>query len=85
MRAKRARRPPSVEIYFKEVQVRGNVGLVLVRNVVFGEDSVYRALRLARAAVDALVRVDIKLLGRRETGLVLSRVDTVDRANVNAG
>src|SRR4029079_2472844 len=44
-----------------------------------------RALGLARAAVDALVRVDVELICALESGLVFARVDTVDWANVDAG
>src|SRR5215468_6306767 len=55
----------------------GKVGLV--------EDRVDRALGDARAAVDALVRVDVQELGRRVLGLLLRRVDAVDRTHFDAG
>src|SRR5690349_16668538 len=49
------------------------------------EDRLPRALRLAGAAVDALVRMDIELV--RETGLVIAgvAVDAIDRADRHAG
>ena len=49
----------------------------LVRQRVLGEDRLDRALRFARAAIDALLRVD----DEDPVGLV----DAVDRADVDAG
>jgi hypothetical protein len=39
-----------------------DVLLQVRRNVLFGEDRRYRALRLARAAIDALVGMDVQLV-----------------------
>src|SRR5438093_9807932 len=52
--------------------------LPLRRHLVLGEDGVDRALRLAGAAVDALIRVDVVLL------VVVGRVDAVDGADGHA-
>src|SRR5262249_48773879 len=48
-------------------------------------DRGHRAGRHARPAVDALLGVNVEHRGRREFGLVFSRVDTVHRADVHAG
>src|SRR3989475_780027 len=61
----------------KHVPVLRDVGLPLRRRVFLGKDSGDRALGLARAAVDALVGVDVEL--------VLALVDAVHRAHVDAG
>jgi hypothetical protein len=39
--------------------------------------------RLAGAAVDALVGIDVELRGLCKTGFVLSRMDAINRANLN--
>src|SRR6476469_9260551 len=44
----------------------------------------HRARRHARAAVDALLRVDVEHRHRRELRLVLARMDAVDRADIDA-
>jgi hypothetical protein len=72
-------------VLLEEVQVLSDIGLVFLGDIVFGKDSIHGTLRLARAAINAFVRVDEKLFDRVEPRLVLSRVDTVDRANINAG
>src|SRR5690242_12207815 len=51
----------------------------LLRDLVFGKDRVHRAGIDAGAAVDALVRVDVVHVRR------VVRVNTVDRANLDAG
>src|SRR5690606_36424712 len=56
----------------------------LLRHVLFGEDGVYRALGLARPAVDALIGIDVEL----RDFLVLvargNRVNAVHRAHLDA-
>jgi hypothetical protein len=56
----------------------------LLWSIIFGEDGLDRACRFARAAVDALIRVDVEHLGPLESVLVLAGVDAIYRANVNA-
>jgi hypothetical protein len=60
----------------KESSVLGGIALPLFRHSIFGEDRRDRALRLARATVDALVGVDVVL--------VFALVDTIDRADFDA-
>src|SRR5439155_1289372 len=43
-----------------------------------------RTRRHARAAVDALVRMNIEHLSHREIRFVLARMNTVDRADIDA-
>jgi hypothetical protein len=69
----------------KEVEVLRDVRLIFVGHLVFGENRVHRALRLTGSAVDALIRINIELVRPFEPGLILARVDTVDRANVHTG
>jgi len=57
------------------VCVELNEALPLIRDFVFHEDRVYRAFRLAQAAVNTLVRVNVKL--------VSGFVDAVYRADGN--
>src|SRR5581483_9096072 len=52
--------------------------LPLVRHGVFGEDSAHRADRLAGAAVDALIRIDVVL------GIAVGRMDAIHRADLDA-
>src|SRR5712691_3928590 len=59
------------------VPVLRDIGLPLRWRVFLREDRRHRALRLARAAVDALVGVDVEL--------VLALVYAVHRTNVHAG
>jgi hypothetical protein len=56
----------------------------LLRGIIFGEDCLDGACRLARATIDALIRVNVEHLGPLESILVLARVDAVYGANVNA-
>jgi len=46
------------------------------RHILFGEDRRHRTLRLARPAIDALVRMDVQL--------VLALIDAIDRTDVDA-
>src|SRR5206468_8298628 len=64
------------------VSIELNIGAPLFRHVVYLVDSLHRALRLADAAADALVRMDEQHL--REA-LLVSLVDAGNRANVDAG
>src|SRR3989338_3112196 len=64
-------------IVLEELLVQLGEVLPLVRDLVLGEDRLHRAHGLARAAVDALVRMDI------EHGLAL--VDAVHGADLDAG
>src|SRR5262249_41844486 len=54
----------------------------LFGQVVLGEDRLDGTGRLARSTVDALGRVDIEHLGALEIGLILARMNAVDRADV---
>jgi len=72
-------------LLFEEIAIYGDIFFVLGGYIVFRENSIYRAFRLARAAVDALVGVDEELESRFKTGLVFTRVNAVNRANVDAG
>src|SRR3954465_7619303 len=59
--------------------------LPLVGHLVLGEARVDRARLDAGVAVDALLRVDVELLDGVVVGLVRSRMDAVDRADLGAG
>src|SRR5215831_16120551 len=48
------------------------------------EDGLDRAGRHAGAAVDAFVRMNIEHLSRSKRGLILSRVNAIDGANIHA-
>src|SRR2546428_12131046 len=67
------------------VRVDLEVVLPLVRDRLFRENRRDGAGGLAVAALDADVGVDVKHLRGREIRLVLSRVDTVDGAHIDAG
>src|SRR5215203_6395783 len=73
-----------VDLLLIERRVRGHVVLPLVGHLVEREDRLDGARGNARAAVDALVGVDEQLLGSRELGLILARVNAVDRADIHA-
>src|SRR5579875_3890074 len=57
----------------------------LVRQIVTRVDRRHRANRYARAAINALYRVNKQLVHVRMTCLVLLRVDAVHRASIDAG
>jgi hypothetical protein len=59
--------------------------LPLLGNIVFGEDGLDRARRLASSAINAFIRVYVEHFGRLEIRLVLSRVDAIDRTNIHTG
>src|SRR5437867_1929921 len=61
-----------------------NVMLPLLGHCVLSEDGVDGTDRLARATVDALVRVDEQLRRRLEIEFALERVDAVHGADLNA-
>src|SRR3990167_3045273 len=67
------------------LRVDRNEPLPLVRGVLEREDGFDRAGGHAGPAVDALAGMNVQQLGRREPGLVLARVDAVDRTHVHAG
>ena len=53
--------------------------------IVLGEDCRHRAGRNARAAIDALNRIDEQLIGGGVIGFVFLGVDAIDRASVHTG
>src|SRR5664279_2952750 len=53
--------------------------------IVESEDGRHGAYRYAGAAVDTLYRIDVEQFGVRVGGLVLLRVNAIDRACVDAG
>jgi hypothetical protein len=57
----------------------------LLWEVVLGEDCLNRTCWLTRATVDAFVGVNVKELSRFEVRLVLSRVNAIYWANIDAG
>src|ERR1051325_1284366 len=59
--------------------------LPLFRRLVERENRLHRTRRNAGAAVDALVRMDEQLVRTFELGLVLPRMDAVDRADIDTG
>jgi len=77
-RANQPNRAPLVpDLLFGEVGVDLNKALPLIRDFVFHEDRVHRALRLAQAAVNALIRINVKLIA--------CFMDAVHGADRNAG
>jgi hypothetical protein len=66
------------------VGINGSEVLPLLGEIVFSEDRLDRASRLARAAVDALVGMDVQQFRALECLLVLARVNAVYRTNVHA-
>jgi hypothetical protein len=58
--------------------------LPFFEQLVLGEDRIDRARLDARVAVDALLRVDEQLADIGETGVVLGRVDAVNRTHLDA-
>ena len=69
---------------FEEGSVAFDEGLLVVGDFVFGVDGIRGADGDARAAVDALHRVDKELSRFFETGLILLGVDAVGGANIDA-
>jgi len=63
--------------------VQGYVVLEDFRNGWLFENRLARALRLAGAAIDALVWVDVELVGKLSVGACIF-VDAVNRANTDA-
>src|SRR5262245_59594771 len=76
---------PTPHSLTKMVGVDLDVLLPLLRDVFVAVDRLDRAGRLAGAAIDAFIRVDIKMLGGLEISLILPRVDAIHRADVNTG
>jgi hypothetical protein len=59
--------------------------LPLFRHVLVTKDRFDRARRLACAAIDAFIRVDIEMLNVPELSLIFARMYAINGANVNAG
>src|SRR5260221_10554600 len=82
---------PAVFIYslslylFEEIGIDLNKMLLIFWNRRFLKDSGDGTGRLTGAAVYALIRVDIKHLGRFKFLFTLRRMDAVDRADIHAG
>ena len=57
----------------------------LFRNEILRKDGLYRARGLAGSTIDANLRIDVEHRVLRETCLILSRMNAVDRTNLNAG
>ena len=70
-------RAPGRGIVLENVAVDLDVFLEVSRDVLFRKDRGNRALRLARATVDALVRVDVELFR--------SLIDAINRTDIDAG
>jgi len=58
--------------------------LPLLRDVLITKDRFDRTSRLARTAIDALIRVDVKHLSGLELWLILAGMNAVHRTNVDA-
>src|SRR5450830_278230 len=72
-------------LFLVPVGVDLEVVLPLVGDRLFREDRGHRAGRLAIAALDAYVGIDVEHLRSREIRFVLARVNAVDRAHIDAG
>jgi len=55
----------------------------LLGGVIFSKDGLDRARRLASAAINAFIRMYVEHFGRLECGLVLARMDAIDRTNIH--
>jgi hypothetical protein len=67
----------------KMIGVDLNVMLPLLGDVLVAVNSLDRTGRLAGAAINAFIRMDIKLLGGLEISLILTRVDAIHGTDVN--
>jgi len=65
------------------IGVNLNVMLPLLRDVFVTVNRLDRTGRLAGAAINAFIRMDIKLLGGFEISLILTRVDAIHGADVD--
>src|ERR1044071_8951116 len=54
----------------------------LLRQIVFGEDRLHGTGRLARATIDAFIRVNVEQFGSFKLRFILARMNAIDRANV---
>src|SRR5688572_387507 len=70
--------------FLEVLRVLLRVVLPLLGDLVAREDRLDRTGRHAGTAVDALIRVDVQLVDGGKLGLVLARVDAVDRADIHA-
>jgi hypothetical protein len=78
--------PPVVGLlrFLKIFRVHRYEVLPLLRGLVERENRFNRARRHARAAVDALVGVNVQHLGRLKLGFVLAWMNAVDRTDIDA-
>jgi hypothetical protein len=67
-----------------EACVDRSVAVPLFREIFEGEDRRDRADRDARAAINALRRIDVKLVDLFVLGLVFARVDAIDGTDIHA-
>jgi hypothetical protein len=70
--------------FFEIVGVNGREVLPLLGEIVFSKDRLDRACRLTRAAVDALVGMDVQQLRAFKFRLVFARVNAIYRTDVHA-
>jgi hypothetical protein len=75
---------PVKALFLIILSVTLGVFVPFLRQVIQREDGGDRANRHAGAAINALHRVDVKHGNIGEVGFILSRVDTIHRANVYA-
>jgi hypothetical protein len=71
-------------LFCKKVRVDRSVTLPFFREIFEGKNRSHRANRHARSAIDTFRGIDEQLLYPFVVGLILARVNAVDRANVNA-
>jgi hypothetical protein len=69
----------------KVVSIHLGEMLPLLGEIVLGEDGLDRASRFARAAVDALIGVNVEQVHAVKRGFVFARMDAVYRTYVHAG
>jgi len=77
--------PKGPPLLLKVLRVDRNEVLPLFRRFVEREDRFNGTRRNAGATVDALIGMDEQLLRRFEGGLVLPRMNAVDRADIDTG
>src|SRR3954466_1477308 len=70
-------------LFLKVLRVHRNVVLPLLGCLVECKDRLDRACRNARAAVDALVRMDVEHFRGRKIGFVFPRMDAVHRTHID--
>jgi hypothetical protein len=70
---------------FVVVSIHLSEMLPLLGQIILGKDRLNRASRLARSAVNALVRVNIQHFSRFEIRFVFTGMNAINRANVHTG